>query len=384
MVKFVAVGDIMMGGKVEEIIIKYGSEYLFEHVAPILQDSDITFGNLEAPLTNEKNKVVWDYSKILDEPVIIDGKMFGNSIFCKALPESIDGLVFAGFGIVSLANNHIMDYGKNGLFDTLNVLSNYNIKSIGAGKNLTEARKPVIIQIKNVKVGFLAYCDVYVSSKKEPGNAPSKYIERDIQNLKDSVDIIIISIHQGMDIVDYPLPNEVKLMHSIIDFGANLILRHHPHVIQGIEHYNNGTIVYSPGNFVFDYEIDPLWKDLPKTRESILFQCEISKQGISEEKIIPVILNNQYQPVPAIGEKRDEILYRINKLSLELTTNASSFCTTELENEYAKTQTNLAFHVLISSIKKKQFKNIISILSRVKIYHIKLLIKYLIKSTCRL
>lgn len=372
MIKFCAVGDIMMGGKVEVMIQKYGPEYLFQHVAPILTKSDICFGNLEAPLTNETKKVVWDYSKIIDEPIKINGKTYGNSIFCRAPPVAVNGLLHARINVVSVANNHIMDYGKNGLYDTLNVLLEHGIKPIGAGTNLNDARKPVILQIDDIKVGFLAYCDVYIASKTKPGVVPTKYVEDDVKQLRDSVDILIVSIHQGMDIIDYPLPNEIKLMHSIIDYGADLILKHHPHVVNGIEHYNGGVIVYSMGNFVFDYTIDPLWNELSKARESMIFQCKLSKSGVSEAKIIPTYLNDNFQPTPASGDSKNIILSRIDKLSSELENKTPNPDAIKLQQEYAKIQTALAYHAIIDSVKKKRLKNIFLMLNRIKPYHLKL------------
>ena len=378
MITLTAVGDIMLGGGVEAQIKQYGAEYPFEHVATILKSSDITFANLEAPLTNENDKAVWDYTKILDKPIEVDGNVF-SSVYCKATPGAVKGLTYAGFDIVSLANNHIMDYGATGLFDTIKALSESNIKFAGAGKNITDARKPVIIQVKNVKVGFLAYSDVYIASKKRPGVVPIKYIEKDVGKLKDDVDIVIISIHGGMDIVDYPLPNEIQMMHSIIDSGADLILRHHPHVVQGVEHYKKGAIVYSLGNFVFDYTIDPLWNDLTKARESMIFRCKFSKEGIVETDIIPVVINNHFQPEIPSGDDKNRIMTRIEKLSSNITNNNDGGLREKIRNDYVRTEMALAYHVMVSSIKKREFGNILLMLDRIELYHARLFIKYLVK-----
>jgi poly-gamma-glutamate synthesis protein (capsule biosynthesis protein) len=378
MIKLTAVGDIMMGNGVETMIKRYGVKFPFQHISSILKNSDITFGNLEAPLTNETNKAVSDYTKIIDTPLVIDGKVFRN-VYCRALPSSVEGLVYAGFDIVSLANNHILDYGTTGLFDTINILSERNIKYVGAGKNINDARKPVIIQVKNMKVGFLAYSDVYLASKQKPGVASTKYIKKDIRELKDKVDIIVVSIHGGMSIADHPLPDEIRMLHSIIDSGASLILRHHPHVIQGIERYNKGVIVYSLGNFVFDYNIDPLWKDLAEARESMIFQCELSKNGIEETNIIPAYINDHYQPEFISGDAEDEIISKIEKLSLDIINKDSCVWTTKISDEYAKDTIIVGYKCLIASIKKREFKNILLMLDRIKLYHARLFIKYLAK-----
>ena len=377
MITLTAVGDVMLGSGVEALIKQYGAEYPFQHVATILKNSDITFANLESPLTNENNKAVWDYTKILDKPIEMDGKVF-SSVYCKATPVAVKGLTYAGFDIVSLANNHIMDYGATGLFDTIKALSESNIKFVGAGKHINDARKPVILQVKDVKVGFLAYSDAYIASKKRPGVAPIKYIEKDVEKLKDDVDIVIISIHGGMDIVDYPLPNEIQMMHSIIDSGVDLILRHHPHVVQGVEHYKKGVIVYSLGNFVFDYTIDPLWKDLTKARESMIFRCELSKDGIVETEIVPVVINNHFQPEIPSGDDKNRIMARIEKLSSGITNKNTRELNNNMQDNYVRTEMALAYHVMLISIKKREFKNILLIFERIKLYHVRLFIKYFV------
>ncbi len=94
-----------------ERIKRYGENFPFQKVSSILGASDITFGNLEGPLTSESTKAVWDYTKVLTKPVVQNGKVMGTSVYCKALPNTVKGLKDSGFDIVSIANNHIMDYG---------------------------------------------------------------------------------------------------------------------------------------------------------------------------------------------------------------------------------------------------------------------------------
>jgi poly-gamma-glutamate synthesis protein (capsule biosynthesis protein) len=272
-----------------------------------------------------------------------------------------------------------MDYGATGFSDTINILSEQGIKYVGAGKNINDARKPVIIQVKNIKVGFLAYSDVYLASKQNPGVASTKYIKKDIRQIQDRVDTIVVSIHGGMDIADHPLPGEIKMMHSIIDSGADLILRHHPHVIQGIEHYKKGVIVYSLGNFVFDYKIDPLWKNLAKARVGMIFQCRISKKGIEETSVIPVHINDQYQPEVISGDAKDKIISKIEEISLDIINKDSCVWTTKKSDEYAKHTMIVGYKCLIASIKEREFNNILLMLNRIKLYHARLFMSYLIK-----
>jgi poly-gamma-glutamate synthesis protein (capsule biosynthesis protein) len=380
-VTLTAVGDIMLGWGVEERIKGGPSRYPFESVTPILKSSDITFGNLEAPLTTESKKAVWDYTKILDKPVIIDGKTYGSSIYCKADPIAAERLSHVGFNILSLANNHIMDYGQEGLNETLEVLAKHDIKTIGAGKNLLEARKPAIFRINGVNVGILAYCDTYIAGKRRPGVAPTKYIEQDIKNLKDNADFIIVSIHQGMDVSEYPLKSEIEQMHRIIDWGANIILRHHPHVVQGVEEYNGGIILYSLGNFVFDYTIDPLWKDLDKAKNALIFKCHFTKNGILNYEIIPTGLDKSFQPIVLQGPEKEKYDAYLSRISSKISDFQSDEGDSHMEGNYLKINAILAYHVILTSIKKRQFRNIFLIMNKISISDFRLLVKRIVNRT---
>lgn len=358
-VTLTAVGDMMLGWGVEERIKGGSDEYPFESVAPILRNSDITFGNLEAPLTTESRKAIWDYTKILDKPVLIDGKVYGSSIYCKADPIAAERLYHAGFNVLSLANNHIMDYGEEGLNETLETLAHCNIRAIGAGRDLSEARQPVIFRINGVNIGILAYCDTYIAGKRRAGVAPTKYIKQDILDLKKVADFIIVSVHQGMDISDCPLKSEIERMHQIIDWGANIILRHHSHVVQGVEEYSGGVILYSLGNFVFDYTIDPLWKDLDKAKYAIIFRCNFIKNKILSYDIISVGSNNSFQPCILRGSEKERYDAYLSKISFGLLDQNDYTMGDFSERKNLKIKIILGYHVIMSSIKKRQFRNII-------------------------
>jgi poly-gamma-glutamate synthesis protein (capsule biosynthesis protein) len=365
-VTLTAVGDVMLGWGVEERIKRGSDGYPFELVAPILQNSDIAFCNLEAPLTTESKKAIWDYTKILDKPVIIDGKAYGSSIYCRADPIAAERLYHAGFNVLSLANNHIMDYGEEGLNETLETLIHYNIRPIGAGKDLSEARQPAVFRINGVNVGVLAYCDTYIAGKKRAGVAPTKYIKQDILNLKKAADFIIVSIHQGMDILDCPLKSEIERMHQIIDWGANIILRHHPHVVQGVEEYKDGIILYSLGNFVFDYTIDPLWKDLDKAKYAIIFRCDFTKNKIINYDIMPVSMNNLYQPNVLQGSEKERYDAYVREISSSIP-DYDDHTRDFTERKDLKIKVILGYHVIMSSLKKRQFRNIILVSEKISL-----------------
>jgi poly-gamma-glutamate synthesis protein (capsule biosynthesis protein) len=303
-VKLSAVGDILLSGTVTELIKNEGAEGPFIFIIDELRKSDILFGNLECPLSNR-------------------GSPLKNKCCLYSQPETLKSLKSAGFNMVSLANNHIFDYGYESFEDTISLLKENNISWFGAGKKLEEARTPVILSINNISIGFLGYSWDFIGSinatKNKFGTAPlsEKLILDDVKKLKEKVDVVIVSLHWCYEREKYPLPSQRKLAHKIIDAGANLILGHHPHVLQGIEEYNGEVIVYSLGNVIFP---DISYKQYnliqkPENKESIIFQCEISPDGIEDFDIIPVKSNDQFQPTILKNDKKRLMLEKMEYLS---------------------------------------------------------------------
>lgn len=305
-VKLLAVGDILLSGSVAEMIKNNGHEEPFTFVLEEFKKTDLVFGNLEGPFSNRGNPLK-------------------NKCCLYSPPETLKSLKSAGFNVLSLANNHIFDYGYEGFEDTISLLKENNISWFGAGRNLKEARTPAIVSINNLSIGFLGYSWDFIGSinvaKNKFGTAPlsEKLILEDVKKLRERTDMVVVSLHWSYDRENYPLPSQRKLAHKIIDAGANLILGHHPHVLQGIEEYNSGVIVYSLGNFIFP---DILYKQYnliqkPENKESIIFQCEIFPDGIDFD-IIPIRSNDQFQPKILENNEKRLILEKIKKLSSPL------------------------------------------------------------------
>lgn len=370
-----AVGDMMMGWNVERNMQKYGATYPFGFVAPIFANSDINFGNLEGPITDRDDKAVWDYTKVVDE-VLVDGKIVGTSIYCKSPSIAASRLKQAGFHVLSIANNHIMDYGAEGLLDTLEILSESGIRHVGAGRNIMEARKPVLIHTKGVDVGFLAYCDVYRASKKRAGAAPTVCSKQDVKKLKDSSDIVVVSLHQGQ-YFEWPSPAEIETAHRIVDLGADLVLIHHAHFLKGIETYHNGIIAYSLGNFVFDNTIDPSWSDTERARESMILQCKLTKKGVEGASPIPVIISQECQPVLPSKHIADRISKRIQQMSENIENDSFRSWEKGTESEYAELMTPIMFRLVIELIKKRRFNDLLQLIERVKPQDVRAVAKYL-------
>ena len=284
-----AVGDIMLSRWVAEEIAKAGDvKHPFLKTAKTLKNADILFGNLETPITEGK-------------------KIQINEMILRSNPEVIDGLKFAGFSILSLANNHFGDFGQIGMKNTFKFLKEEKISYVGAGRNKKEAHSVTIKQIRGKKIGFLAYSDRnftlahYEANKIKPGIAPMRKegLREDIKKAKKETDFLIISMHAGKEYQKLPTFWQKEFAKLAIDYGADLILGHHPHIIQPYEKYKEKYIFYSLGNFVFD-------QDTPnETKHSVILKLALDNKTLKIKEInpIPVLIEKYSQPVIKNGQK---------------------------------------------------------------------------------
>lgn len=310
-IKLAAVGDIALTHKYDQILYTKGPCYPFQPTKKILSENDIVIGNLESPLS-------------------LKGQNYPLKCSLRSNPLYIKGIKDAGFNILSVANNHILDYQEGAFYDTLSLLEEHGIGFSGAGKNLEDAAKPYIAQVNGIKIAFFAYCDVIIDSpfyaginKRGIALLDLTLIKRDFAKYKNCVDIIIASLHWGTEHFSYPSPQQIKTAHTLVDWGASLIIGHHPHVIQSLERYRNAYIFYSLGNFLFS-DIEWTWqnekgeirnsriKRKRKNKESIIASATISKKGVESIQFIPCVINDNYQ---AEINYNSDILNRLNKLS---------------------------------------------------------------------
>lgn len=291
----------------ENIKEKQGEQAMIDHpfknIKKIFTSSDISFCNLECAHTLEEKYIP------------------GKGFYIKGKPEYAKCLQNI-FNVVNLANNHMLDYKEQGMFDTIKTLDSLNIKHTGAGKNLEEARKPAIITKKDISVGFLGYCLInpsyFYATEQKPGTSGSFNLEsnlaEDIPKLKESSDIVAVSFHWGIEGSHYPNNTQKHLAHLSVDLGADLILGHHPHVLQGIEEYKNSLISYSLGNFIFG-------GNSQRPHHTIILQTELSKKGVSDYKIIPIFAHppsTSYQPRIADKELEGKVIKEMEIYSKSL------------------------------------------------------------------
>jgi len=306
----VAVGDIMLARGVGGWIRRNSPDYPFEHTREIISEGDITFGNLETTLATTGTKLP------------------GKGIWFRAVPEAAEGLKNAGFDILSLANNHILDYDTPALMETIETLDVWGLGFVGAGENLEKARQPLIIIKDGIKVGFLAYHEFYnyyyscnykrnfEATETQAGTVPMKeeIIEEDIKKLRKMCDILVVSLHWGTEDRNYTNDNQKELAHKIIDWGADVILGHHPHVLQGLEFYKGKPIAYSMGNFVFDQNDE-------NNKQSVILKIFFEDNHITQVSAIPIYIIHKSQPVVPEGWRKKYIIDKIIKLSNKMGTN---------------------------------------------------------------
>lgn len=270
-------GDILTASYIGDCIKEFGVNYPWEDVSQLLNEDDITIGNLEMCVScnGQTNKS--------------DGYGF------RGEPNSLEGLSNAGIDVVSLANNHSLDYGKGAMEDTINNLADYDILSLGAGDNINEAESPLNISINNYSITVLAYNEIipwdsWCATSETSGTASFskksyEHILSNIEQLKDSSDLLFIVLHWGVEYSNIPETWQINVAHKMIDAGADAVIGHHPHVLQGIEIYNNKPILYSIGNFIFH----KMNEDTGKTG---IFQLVYENDDLKSIKYLPVHINH--------------------------------------------------------------------------------------------
>ncbi len=289
-------GDVMLSRYVGTKIRKSGDMALpFRKISNIFSEADIAFINLESPFYNQGEYVT-------------DGMVF------KSEPETIEGLNLAGIDIVSMANNHAKNRGSNGLLYSFDLLNKNNIEYAGAGRNFNEAHQEKIIEKEEIKFAFLAYTYSDGANFKssvtsnDPDVAFMNILEmkKDVERARKTADVIIVSMHAGAEYQNYPNVEQKEFAREAIDAGANLVLGHHPHVVQTTEKYNNGFIIYSLGNLVFDQ----MWSQ--ETQEGVIASCKFVNKNLKQINFIPIKIENYNQPRKATDIEAKGILKRMN------------------------------------------------------------------------
>ncbi|MBI2909068.1 MAG: CapA family protein [Chloroflexi bacterium] len=312
-------------------------ESLFALTAPIIREADVAFCQLETVFS----------LRGCAQPDLVAEQC--------AHPRNVAALTFAGFDVVSFAGNHCLDFGNEAFLDTIDLLRQSKLLVVGAGKDIAEARKPVVISRKGTSVAFLAYNSIlrrgYEADVDKPGCNPMRIwtvyeplvredpgtlsvraitapYREDLEAMKQSIteakglaDVVIVSIHWGLRHVRAVLAlYESEVGHAAIDAGADLVLGHHAHILKGIQVYKGRVIFHGMGNFAFDstlirrlhtartqrflrlypeIKFDPDYPTYlyhPEAKKTMLVKCILSNKRIQKVSFLPAVINRQGQP----------------------------------------------------------------------------------------
>ncbi|WP_245208946.1 CapA family protein [Gottfriedia endophytica] len=289
-------GDVMLDKGVGARINKYGVDYPFKYVSPYFKNSDLSVVNLETSVSTRGNAATKEFT-------------------FRSQPKTVQGIKNAGIDIVSLANNHTLDYGPVALFDTMNYLKKANIGYTGAGKNIDDAFTAQYRTINGKKIAILGISRVlpdtsWMASKSRAGIASGYTMNPMMSYVKNAVkksDYTIVFVHWNKERMDYPEAYARTMGKQYIDAGVDVVIGAHSHSLMGTELYKGKPIYYSLGNFVFE------GNSSPKGKESMIVKLTLQNNKVSSS-IIPLHIDNG-QPRPVNNAYNQTIIKKLNKLS---------------------------------------------------------------------
>lgn len=270
-IKIIFTGDLAPVGAAASAGEKKYTLHISDEIKELFHSADLRIVNLETPLTLSETRI----------------PKTGPHV--KAHPDSISLLKDLQVDVACLSNNHIRDFGDQGVMDTIKVCRDNGIKTVGAGINLAGAAKPLILNVKSKKIAILNFSESEFNDAGETqaGSNPDDpiHIWRSVSTTKEISDILIVIVHGGKEMYPYPTPNQMNLYRFIADIGADLVVGHHSHVIGPYEVYHNVPIFYSLGNFIFDEKFNP-----PEWYVGALLKCNInfSSETLVNFELIPI------------------------------------------------------------------------------------------------
>lgn len=293
-----AVGDVMLAGPWTAELQRQGYDHSFAQVAAELARGDLTLANLESPIARS-------------------GTEYTDKRFrFRAEPELAPALRQAGINVVTLANNHSMDFGAAALKETRQHLRAAGVRTVGAGEHLAQARQPLVLQVRRQSLAFLAYSAVeptaFYATSTRAGTAPAReaLMHEDLAAVRPLADHVIVSLHWGTEGLSEVQPHQPALARRLIDAGADIVIGHHPHVLRGVERYRHGLIFYSLGNFAF------------ASRSALAQHGAIVRLRLDGERreaeILPLDVHTPrvgFQPRLLTGAAGQAVVDRLNQLS---------------------------------------------------------------------
>ena len=293
-------GDVVLCADVAKRVERYGDAYVFEKLDGLFSKADVAAVNLENPLTYSDKKA--------PKPVLPGG---GEPVYLKATPEAGRALTAGGIDVAFLANNHIGDY-EGSVVDTTTALRELGIRPVGAGRNRAEACRPVLVEVRGVKLAFLAFCDVpprqYEAGESRPGCAwaNAKDMRASIADARAQADVVFVNLHFGGQHNTAPCNRQKELAALALEAGADMIVGNHPHVIQPIAIHKGKPVLFSLGNLVFP-------KPLHSWLVGLAAKVTVIDKRIARVDLIPIEIVDLTQPQRIHGHHVLEGLYEASK-----------------------------------------------------------------------
>jgi poly-gamma-glutamate synthesis protein (capsule biosynthesis protein) len=269
-------GDVALGRSMEAQLERYGPAYPWQGLSTLLQESDLAVANLECVLSSQ-------------------GEPLNKRYLIRAHPREGRTLVEAGIGLVTVANNHALDFGQRGLSETLDTLASLGIAAVGAGRSWDEAHRPALVTIGNLRVAVLGYAaarwngSVDVPATDQIAWAELAAVQADVQAVRDQADFVVVLLHAGTEYAFEPSLDQVAVSRAAVDAGADLVVGHHSHVTQTMERYGEGLIVYSLGDALFDIP-------RPAAMQGDLLRVHITREGLVQAELWPFWIEDAIRP----------------------------------------------------------------------------------------
>lgn len=293
-----AAGDILLDrGVRERAYVEGDPAYPLETLPELIDGADLAVANLECPLTRRRAPAP---------------RVF---VF-RCDPEAARRLRDAGLGVVSLANNHVYDQGREAILDTVSALERAGIVAIGAGRDLCEASRPRVVERNGLRVAFLGFVTlplegiIWDPDQPTPAMADDERAKKALAEARGSADAVVVSVHWGREFDPRPTPRQLRWAGFFREHGADVILGHHPHVIQPVEAVNNRWTFYSLGNFVFDQHKAP-------GNLALAARITVCRDGVRAVRVVPLQITGT-RPVRADAPAARRILDDLRAASPDL------------------------------------------------------------------
>lgn len=302
------VGDVMLGRRVGQALAAAGDfGAALRPTRRRLATADLTVGNLESTLSRA------------------GAPTQGGDSFA-ADPRVLAGLRRAGFDVLSLANNHTGDFGLRALVQTVDRVTAARIAPLGAGRDVTEARRPVVVERNGIRFGFLAFNaigETPAARTDRPGAARIRMQPRAgplnatdlramlaaVRRLDADVDVVLVLPHWGEQYTHRPVPDQRRVARALVDAGADLVVGGHPHWVQGVELHRGRLIAHSLGNYVFDMDFSR------PTREGVILELTFWGSELKAAEFVPVLIGSDFAPRVLTGAAAQAVLARMWRAS---------------------------------------------------------------------